>query len=682
MERNPNQIAMKVQISFAIIFLLNIIVVNAQQVKDGYEKDFNSAEIVFSKVYQSGKVEALTYSKGGYSTALPLLLNLYKQAPSNRSLAFKIGVCYLSSKRHREEAITYFNVAITSITNNYQEASDTETKAPLIAYKFLGDAYHLNYQFDEAIGAYNKYIVLMTQNKNNNNVMLDEAKRKIEMCNVGKLLVANPVKVKIVNLGSNVNSVYADYSPVLSADQSTLFFTSRRKGSMGNYKDDEGNYLENIYMSTKTGTGWSEAVNIGKPINTTVNEATVGLSPDGQMILIYQDDNGDGNIYSTSLNGDVWSTPVKLNANINSVYWEPSAFISADGRMLYFTSNRPGGFGGRDLYTSKLTAENDWGEAENMGSAINTPYDEDAPFIHPDERTLYFSSNGHNTMGGFDVFTSLLSEDGKWSEPINVGYPINTPDDDIYYVVSPDGQKAYFSSFREGGYGEKDIYMATFLDKMRTPLTLIKGIVTDETGTPAKNVVITVTDNATEQIVGIYYANSKTGKFLFILIPSKNYNITYNADKHLFYSENMDIPKQSNYYEINRAVTLNPIKVGSKIVLNNIFFDFNKATLRALSNVELKNLVVLMKSNPNMKVEISGFTDDIGSSSYNQTLSGCRAQSVVTFLTDDGISADRMTAVGYGKTMPAAANQNPNGSDNPAGRQLNRRVELKITQLD
>jgi len=673
---------MKTFYCLLFIYLLSASCLSAQGNNENFEKDFNSAEKIFNKVYQNGKDESLTYSKGGYSAALPLLLSLYKEDTLNMNIAFKLGVCYLSSKRHRAEAIIYFNKAITAATNNYEGTSYKEKNAPLIAYKFLGDAYHLNYQFDRAIEVYGEFIDHMTKNRNTDKILIDEANRKIEMCNNGKLLMANPVKVKIENLGNNVNSIYADYSPVLSADQSTLFFTSRREGSTGGMKDDEGNFFEDIYMSYKTKTGWSKAMNVGSPINTAGNEATVGLSPDGQTILIYKDDDGDGNIYSTSLNGDTWSKPIKLNENINSKYWEPSAFISADGSTLYFTSNRPGGYGGRDLYTSKLSPEGDWTKAVNMGSAINTPYDEDAPFIHPDGRTLYFSSNGHNTMGGFDIFTSLLSDDGTWSEPLNVGYPINTPDDDIYYVVSPDGLKAYFSSFREDGFGEKDNYMATFLDKKQTPLTLIKGLVNDESGNPAKDVIITVTDNVTEQVVGVYHANSKTGKFLFILVPGKNYNITYQAKDHLFYSENMEIPKESNYYEIDKAVALNPITVGSKIVLNNIFFDFDKATLRPLSNVELKNLLLLMKGNPNMKVEISGHTDSKGSEDYNQKLSEARAQSVVARLIENGISADRMKAKGYGKTMPAAPNKNLNGTDSPEGRQLNRRVELKITQIN
>lgn len=646
------------------------------------QEDFDRAEKIFQKVYQDAKTESLTYAKGGFSDARLLFLDIYKQDTSNANIAFKLGVCYLNSRRYRADAVKYFEKAVTSVSNDYKESSFKERNSPLIAYKFLGDAYHLHYQFDKAINAYEKFISVMSENKNTDKILLTETKRAIEICYTAKRLVANPINVKIKNLGDNVNSTYADYSPVLSADQNSLFFTSRRPQTTGIQKDDEGNYMEDIYVSYKTKDSWSQAVNIGSPINTEWNEATVGISPDGQTILIYKDDNGDGNIYSTSLDGDKWSTPVKLNEHINSKYWEPSAFFTADGNTLYFTSNRPGGYGGRDLYTSKRTPEGDWAMAVNMGPVINTPFDEDAPFIHPDGVTLTFSSNGHETMGGFDVFTCILSENGNWSSPMNVGCPINTPDDDIFYVLSPDGKTAYFSSFKTDGYGEKDNYSAVFPDKKEIPLTLMKGNVLDETGNPAKNVIITVTDNETEKVVGVYHANGKTGQFLFILTPGKNYNVTFDADKHLFYSENLEIPKESNYYEINRAVVLNPVIIGSKIILNNIFFDFDKATLRPLSNVELKNLVYLMKSNPTMKVEISGHTDSKGSAEYNQKLSEERAQAVVNNLIKNGINSSRFKAKGYGKSKPNVPNKKPDGSDDPDGRQLNRRVELTITELN
>jgi outer membrane protein OmpA-like peptidoglycan-associated protein len=285
-------------------------------------------------------------------------------------------------------------------------------------------------------------------------------------------------------------------------------------------------------------------------------------------------------------------------------------------------------------------------------------------------------------MGGFDNFTSLLSNDGVWSDPINIGYPINTPDDDIFYVVSADGLKSYFSSFRKEGLGEKDNYVATFLDKKETPLTLMKGSIIDESGKPLKDVEIIVTDNVTEEVIGIYRPNSKTGQFLFILTPGKNYNITYQQEDHLFYSENKEIPMETNYYEIYRPVMLPAIVVGSKITLNNIFFDFDKATLRSVSNVELRNLVNLMKRNPKMKIEISGYTDNKGNDSYNQKLSEERAKAVVNNLTTNGIDVNRMKAKGYGEANPVAPNTKTNGKDSPEGRQLNRRVELKITEIN
>lgn len=667
---------------FISIFLISINHLNAQRSNEKFAEQFDRAEVIFSKVYLNTDNESTSNSKRGYEDALPLFADLYKKDPANMNLAFKIGVCYQSTRRYRVQAIPYLAKATSLVSEAYSGSSYKEKKAPIITYRFLGDAYHINYEFDKAITAYEKYITLLSETKSSNKDLLNETNRKIEMCKTAKFLTANPLNIKLQNLGTTVNSNSGDYSSVLSADQNTIFFTSRRPETTGTQKDADGNFMEDIYMATKTKTGWSKAQNIGAPINTEWHEATVGISPDGQTILIYRDDSGDGNIYTTTLNGDVWSTPIKLNDNINTKHWEPSAFISADGTKLYFTSDKPGGYGGRDLYVSKREFAGDWEKAVNMGPAINTPYDEDAPFIHPDGVTLYFSSNGHNTMGGFDIFSSFLLNADTWSEPINVGYPINTTDDDVFYVISPDGRTAYFSSFREGGVGEKDNYMATFPSVKAKPLALIKGNVIDESGKPAKNAVVTVTDNETEKVVGVYNANSKTGTFLYILTPGKNYNITYQADGHLFYSENMEIKKESDYAEMNKDIKLNPITVGSKIVLNNIFFDFDKATLRPLSNVELKNLVTLMRSNPNLKVEISGHTDSKGNDEYNRKLSEERAKAVVNKLVENGISADRFKAKGYGEKTPSVSNTKANGTDDAEGRQLNRRVELTITEIN
>lgn len=641
---------------------------------------------LFSQINNDFKVlfeRAKTVSKeGNYYAALPIYLELHRIDSTNANINYLIGDCYLRARSGKAKSLLYLERALLSVSYKYNEDSYEERNAPLLTYKLLGDAYHIHSMFQKAILSYERYKKELIFYKHKDVVNLQDASRKIEMCRTGIDLMSIPVNAKIENMGKNINSAYGDYSPVLTADQSTMIFTTRRNQSTGGLMSDDGKYFEDIYISNFDGKNWSAATSIGKPINTDGNEASVGISPDGQEILIYKDDNGDGNIYSTTLNGDIWSEPVKLNSNINSKHWEPSAFISADGHAIYFTSDRPGGFGGRDIYVSQKDSKGEWSKAVNMGALINTKFDEDAPFIHPDGITLFFSSNGHNTMGGFDVFYSSLSDDGiKWQSPINVGYPINSPDDDVFYVVSPDKTKAYYSSFKEGGLGEKDNYTITFLDQKQAPLTLLKGLVKDAYGAVPKDIVITVTDNETGDVVGVYRPNSKTGQYLFILTPGKNYNISYEAEGFMFYSENREIDKKTNYYEIYKPIQLPPITVGSKIVLNNIFFDFDKATLRKTSNVELKNILRFLNKYPKLVIEISGYTDSKGTNEYNLNLSNERAAAVVNYLILNRISKERLTAKGYGELLPDALNQNSDGTDNPEGRQLNRRVELKIIDI-
>lgn len=624
------------------------------------------------KIKDAGK----NFDNGKFDMALQLYLDLAELDSLNPDMNFRIGICYLNSRTEKQKSVHYLEKAVACIN----KCSFKEDKANVMAFKAMGDAYHLTYKFDMAIVSYEKFKSLLSDNKKDQ-ALIPEVNRKIEMCKVGKELLASPVKVKIENMGEAINSPFADYSPVLTADESTLIFTTRRAESTGRNLDYAGLFFEDIYISHKTDSLWSKAASIDRPINTIGNEATVGISIDGQTILIYKDEDGDGNIYSTSLNGELWSVPKKLNDNINSKSWEPSAFISADGNTLYFTSNREGGFGGRDLYSSKKTTDGDWGIAVNLGPTINTPFDEDAPFIHPDGVTLYFTSNGHKTMGGFDIFSSNMLANNEWTMPVNIGFPINTTDDDIYYIVSADNKRAYYSSFKDGGFGEKDNYAITFYEYKESPLTVLKGGITDIYGKVPKIIEITVTDNETGELVGIYHSNSKTGEYLFILPSGKNYNITHESEGYLFQSINMDVSQNKKYNFSQNNIQLEPIAVGSKVVLNNIFFDFDKATLRNISNVELNKLYKLLTKNTGMVVEISGHTDSKGSEEYNIKLSEERAQSVVNYLIEKGIDKNQMVAKGYGKLNPAENNINADGSDNPDNRQLNRRAELKIIKL-
>ena len=280
------------------------------------------------------KMANLEYGAGNFFKALPMYLELYSYDTTNANVSYLVGACYLKARNGKANSIPYLEKASCFVSPEYKKDNVKEKNTPLLTYKLLGDAYHFHYKFDKAISNYEIYKQKLSQYKKRDDFNLKDAEREIEMCNTGKELMATPVRVKIENMGKALNSPYGDYSPVLTADQSVMIFTSRRKESTGGLTYEGGRYFEDIYISNNTGSGWSVAENIGKPINTDGNEATVGISPDGQEILIYKDDNGDGNIYSTTLNGDVWSAPVKLNSNINSKHWEPSAFISADVNCL------------------------------------------------------------------------------------------------------------------------------------------------------------------------------------------------------------------------------------------------------------------------------------------------------------------------------------------------------------
>lgn len=614
-----------------------------------------------------------------YDDAAELFQRLDSAFPGNANIAFKAGYSILQGRKARVKSVPFLEFAVKNINPKYKDQNASETGAPALSWYFLSQAYHLDYRFDEAIAAIDSFKLSMS---NIDSELSKDLDRRVQVAEYGKILVSSPVKIEIENLGSSINTIYPEYAPVISADEEMIIFTSRRPSEKGKL-DESGQYYEDIYISFKDGDRWKSPVNIGKPITTLGHEATVGLSVDGQKLFIYKSTRKDGgDLYSSNLIGDQWTEPVSLGKNINSKSWEPSVSISADGKMLYFTSDREGGFGGTDIYMSRVLPNGDWSLPVNMGPAINTEFDEDAPFIHPDGKTLFFSSKGHMGMGGFDVFFSSKNDEGQWEKPFNVGYPLNSTDDDIFYVLSADGKRAYYSSFQQGGFGEKDIYMATFVDNKEKPLALVTGYVRGYYGGVPENIEIVVTNNETGELVGIYYPNTKSGKYLFILPPGPNYNIRYEASNHLFHSENLNIPDTANYYEIQKSIDLSPLTVGSKIVLNNIFFETNKAVVTNSSNVEIEKIRHLLEISPGVKVEISGHTDSRGPDEYNQDLSERRAQAVVDKLLAVGVDESRIVAKGYGETMLIAKETNPDGSDNPEGRAANRRVELKVLASD
>ncbi len=623
------------------------------------------------------------FAEEDFDDALPLFLKVLEQDRNNDYVRYKTGICYLLDHGpEKNKAEVYLEQALIGMDEKMLEGSYKNKKSPPIIWFYLGQAYHFNYKFDEALNAYEKFKPFINIY---DTAVTTELKRRIEWTNTAKNLMAHQAPHSISNLGNVINTPYPEHSPVISTDEITLLFTARKPQNVGGKIDSEDHLpFEDIYISYYSASGWSEAMSIGSSINTERHEATIALSSDGTHLLLYKDDgNGDGNIYLSTLVGKEWSAPQKLDDNIDSPKWETSACFSPDGSMIYIASNREGGFGGRDLWTSKKLPNGHWSKCQNMGPAINTRYDEDAPALQANGKLLYFSSNGHETMGGFDVFSTEQDENGNWSAIKNVGHPVNSTDDDIFFMPTADNKHAYFSSYRHlGGFGEKDIYKITFPENEEANLTVFTGKISSIFGDIPNDVTINITDNETGELVGTYKPNPATGKYLIILQGGKNYNISYEAEGYLLHSENVNVKESSSYQKIHNEIVLSPIKVGKKIVLKNLFFNTAQSTLLNESRVELKKVYEMLNQHKGLVIQISGHTDAEGTDASNLKLSNQRAESVAKFLTDAGITVDRIKTKGYGESEPIAINFNEDGTQNKKGMTLNRRFELVILGTD
>ncbi len=611
------------------------------------------------------------YEDQDYRHAIPLYKEVLKVDKTNIEANFKLGHCYLNTTfNHKAEE--YLNLAYT-----YNRDYDPEIR------RDLGYAKQINHKFEEAIEYYNLELGLLHEKKDADKIM--EVKKHIAECNNGIELVKSPVDVKIENVGGNINGPFPDFVPVITADRSIMVYTSRRDGNIGEFAIDEnGNETfkhEDIYISDRNGDKWGKPRNMGTPVNSEEHDANIALSPDGSKLFIYKS-SGNGDIYISELKGKEWSKPKQLGKTINTKYAELHVSMTADEQTLYFSSNRPGGSGDFDIYMSKKKSNGAWGEAINLGPEINTQYKEDAPFIHADGKSLYFSSQGHQTMGGYDIFESHMDENGKWTKPANIGYPINTADDDIYFVISADKKFGYYASAKADTRGEKDIYVVKWPEpeppkkdepkKVVNPITMLKGTITDALTEKPLGAKILIVDNEKNQVISEMHSNEATGNYLVILPSGKNYGIAVQHPDYMFHSENFDIPSSEDYQEVTKDVELKKVAIGTKIILRNIFFDFDRATLRPESTAELERLTKLLNDLPNLKIEISGHTDSKGSDEYNKKLSERRAKTVVDHLIGKGIATGRLQFAGYGEERPIDTN------DTDEGRQQNRRTEFEI----
>jgi outer membrane protein OmpA-like peptidoglycan-associated protein len=597
----------------------------------------------------SEKAEEFIFD-GKFDNALELYKNLLKKNPEDYDLNFKVGFCLLNSSKGRYNAIEYLKKSISE----YNKIN--KNKLPFFAGEYyLARAYQMNYEFDEAISEYQSM-----KNKVLKKRIIKEIDNQIAVCEKEREMYNNPAELIVTKLGA-VNSKYSDHSPVLSADESVLIFTSKRAENTGGLQTKDGEYYEDIYIYDKKKGIHAKPENIGQPINTEGHEADCGLSVDGQQLFIYKSSPKDeGDIYESKLVGNKWTKPEKLNNNINTKKREVHASISADGKYLYFSSNRKGGKGGMDIWVSEKTQDGDWGKARNLGSPINTDKDEEGPFIHPDGKTLYFSSDGHPGMGGMDVFYSIKQTDGSWSEPVNLGFPLNTVDDDVFYFPSADGKRGFYSS--QSG-GKSSIYTATLYNQADKILTLVSGAVEDCKVThhtfdkdsctlkgdtvifPNKRIFIgknyfqmgdSVTSSVCDineqsvdiydsvykvpdqsniyvlnadnkQLENIYSPNILSGKYLFVLNDRKDYKIYYESENHIFDTKDISLKSDSSFRHIHHNAQLDTMIAGKIRKSKKVGFKENSDKLNNFTSLEMELLSDFLKKYQNLKVNISAY---------------------------------------------------------------------------
>jgi outer membrane protein OmpA-like peptidoglycan-associated protein/tetratricopeptide (TPR) repeat protein len=629
--------------------------------KKKYFKENKEAFDVANEDYLEGEFQ---FSKGprGYSDAIHFFEKANEFNPNSAELNFMLGICYLSDE-HKFEAFKYFDKALVLNV----DVSD-------YIYYYLGRAHHLHQDWDEAKNYYKKYEEEIKSGGSNYGDVIKRVDRRIRECEVGKELAANPVKVELVNIGTALNTEHPEHRVVINADESIMMFTSQIPTRI-----DENIVLplEDVFVSRRSGTeeSWGQRVILPEPVNLKYNDAPSALSPEGHSMFLYSDRDGKGgDFYETRLVEGKWSDPKLMNEFISSKHHESSASFSYNGKSLYFVSDRPKGLGGHDIYVSNWDeATGDWGRPVNLGADVNTEFNEESVFMHPDGKTMYFSSQGHKTMGGFDIFSTQWNDSlAKWDEPVNIGYPVNGPDNDVGLVVSASGKHGYIAVFHAEGEGEEDIYQINFLQPKEEHLTLLKGTIMDAVTKKPIHASIEILDLELHEEVSRFESDAQTGHYLVSLPAGKNYGIEVESPDHLFHSQNINLPESDTYHEIVKDIYLEQIEVGKTIVLNNVFFDYDQATLRPQSKDELQVLIKFMTDNPTIKVELSGHTDSRGSDTYNQKLSEDRAHAVVDYLVAHGLDKKRLVYVGYGETKPVATN------DSEEGRQLNRRTELKI----
>jgi outer membrane protein OmpA-like peptidoglycan-associated protein len=583
------------------------------------------------------------FAQEEYSDALYDYMELYNNGYSeNANINYRIGICYLNLTGQKDKSLSFLNFAVKNTTAKYKAGSFKETRAPLDAWLYLGNAYRINNELNKAIEVYEKFKTL-TRSADE----ISFADQQIAACRIAIQFINEPQEIRKTNLGTPVNSNSSNFKAVISGDGKTLVYMN------------ELPFYDAVYYCRFESGAWTEPINITPQIQSDGNQYVSSLSYDGKTLYLTREDNFDSDILVSLYETDKWTKSAPLGGNINTKYWESHASVSRDGKSIYFASNRRGGPGSMDIYKATLNENGQWNEPFPLESTVNTVLNEDTPFITDNDSILYFSSQGHLTMGGYDILRSTLTPDGKWSEPANLKYPLNTTDDDLFYYPWRNGTIGYVSLFEKDGFGKEDIY-AVQQTADEPYYALLKDLVKEELPLVLPELAAISADKPVADTV----------------FPAEAAALPSEPAQPPSAETVTPVPSTEPEPVVQEEVIL------KEIVLNPVYFNFDNFQLSETGKIELKRLAGILQNLPNSTLKLYGYADAMGSAQYNLSLSEKRAVAAMKFLVSLGIEAKRLSAIGLGETNFAAINSNPDGSDNPEGRKLNRRVEFEVLGID
>jgi len=639
-----------------IPFLLLLSIVFVFEVNNAYSQPLKSKNKKALKYYKQAVEQ---YNNFNYHDAIILLQKSLKNDQDFIEAWLLLGDSFTE--------VDSLSVAISA----YKSAVNIDSLFYPGIYYLLGN---LNYKLGKYSDAVDDYVRLSKMQDVSNELLLRTYERLI-FASTSARLIEHPVPVDIKNIGSPINTSSDEYINYVNSHNDYLMFTQRTK--VTGFQANKKQFKEELMTSDKEDSIWQKPVPIVLPWKNQLDMGSISISTNGNRMYFtgcyWAIGQGGCDLYTSKKTGDNWLVPNNLGNKINTRSWESQPVISSDGKKLYFASKRKGGKGGSDIWMSIKLKNNSWSPPINLGDSINTPKDEMSPFLHADGRTLFFSSTGHPGLGGYDLFISRQDELGRWSLAKNIGYPTNTKYNEINIFVNIEGDTSWISSDRVGGKGGMDIYTFGNYPQIQPQKTMyVEGTVVDKLTKKPLNAEIQITNLGTARIINTTYSDPVSGHFLLVVFPEINYAFNVSKKGYIFLSENINTNDSANLKTIHKEFELLPFVKGSQLVMNNIYFDFNKSDLLASSYIELNKLVELLNQNPNTNIEIVGHTDNIGDVEYNKSLSLKRAQSVGKYLIDNGISTQRLKYKGLGSVKPLATNSTEKG------RSLNRRTEIVV----